>query len=174
MEVHIRPAAVSDLDAINAIFNHYVAHSTATFEIEPMSAARRRAWWDERHTRYPIVVAQSQKSVVGWACLSPFRPAAGYSCSAQNSVYLSPDWCGRGLGRRLMEELLRPERTVGLHTIIAGISADQTPSIRLHARLGFVQVAHLHEVGFKFGRRLDVVYMQKMLCAVAMPETPHT
>lgn len=172
MEAHIRPAAVSDLAAINAIFSHYVLHSTATFEFEPISAARRRAWWDERHERYPILVAHTAKAVVGWAGRSPFRPAAGYACSAQNSVYLAPDWCGRGLGRRLMEELLRPERTAGLHAIIAGISADQTASIRLHARLNFAQVAHLREVGFKFGRLMHVVYMQKKLSAT--PGTPPT
>jgi phosphinothricin acetyltransferase len=159
----IRPAAASDLDAINAIYNHYVVHSTCTYEEAPWSAARRQAWWTELQPRFPVLVTEHDGRVVGWASLAPFRPAPGYRFTARNSIYLAPEACGRGLGRALLTRLLSAEYAAGFHSVIAGVSADQAPSLRLHRGLGFAEVARLREVGFKFGRWLDVVYLQKLL-----------
>ena len=110
-----------------------------------------------------MLVVEAASSVIGWAGLSAFRPAPGYRFTAKDSIYLAPEACGRGVGKRLLSTLLSAEYARGFRSVIAGISADQAPSLRLHVRLGFREVARLSEVGFKFGRWLDVVYMQRML-----------
>lgn len=163
MNASIRPATAADLDAINAIYNHYVLHSTCTYEEIPWSAAQRRGWWAERNGRYAVLVAEDAGRVVGWAGLAPFRPAPGYRFTAKDSIYLAPQACGRGLGRMLLAALIALPQTTGFRSVIAGVSADQTPSLKLHRAVGFVEVAHLRQVGFKFGRWLDVIYLQKTL-----------
>ena len=163
MEPTIRRATAADLDAINAIYNHYVLNSTCTYEEAPWTAQQRAAWWADHDGRLAVLVAEHDGRIVGWASLTQFRPASGYRFTVKDSIYLAPEWCGRGLGRRLLEALLAPEHVGGFRSVIAGISADQTPSLKLHAKLGFVEVARLKEVGFKFGRWLDVVYLQRML-----------
>jgi phosphinothricin acetyltransferase len=101
--------------------------------------------------------------ILGWGSLSPWNPRSAYRHSVESSVYLRPESCGHGFGREIVADLLSRAEALGYHTILAGISADQVPSIGLHERLGFTQVAHLREVGFKFERWLDVVYYQRTL-----------
>jgi phosphinothricin acetyltransferase len=159
----IRDATAADLDAINAIFNHYVLNSTCTFAEDPLTAEQRREWWREHAGRFPVLALHEDLDLLGWACLSPFRPLSAYRNTAEDSVYLRPDVRGRGYGKTLLVALLERGRAAGFHTVIAAIVADQPVSLRLHAGLGFTEVARLREVGFKFGRRLDVIYMQRML-----------
>ena len=112
---------------------------------------------------HPVLVAEQGGEVVGWGSLSTFNPRRGYARTVEDSIYLRDDWRGRGLGRALLSTLIERARALGHHTIIAGASADQDASIALHAAHGFVEVARLREVGRKFDRWLDVVYLQKML-----------
>ena len=163
MEAALRSAAVGDLEAINTIYNHYVMHSTCTWQEAPSTAAERLAWWSERAGRYPVLVAEAKSEVVGFAALGPHRLRSGYRFTAESTVYLHPDWRGRGIGRQLMTDLLEAGRAAGFHTVVAGICTEHAESIRLHAGLGFVECGRLREGGFKFGRWLDSVMMQKML-----------
>lgn len=163
MQPRIRIATEADLPAINDIYNHYVAVSTCTYAETPDSLDDRLAWWREHDGPYRVIVLEADAAVVGWASLSRFRQRSGYRFTAEDSVYLRPDWCGKGWGLRLLNEIVALAQAGGFHSVIGGICASQEASIRLHARAGFREVARLHEVGFKFGRWLSVVYMQRML-----------
>jgi L-amino acid N-acyltransferase len=159
----IRPATPDDLVAINDIYNHYVLHSTCTYQTEPETMEARRAWFAGHAEKHPVTVGVEDGTVVGWGSLSRFHARAAYARSVENSVYVHHEHHRKGIGRALLEDLIGRARAVGHHTIIAGIDADQAASVALHAAAGFAKVALLNEVGFKFGRWLHVIYMQKML-----------
>ena len=159
----LRDATEADLPAINAIYNHYVLTSTCTYQMTPATEEERRAWFAGRGSRHPVIVAEMDGAVVAWGSLSSFHKREAFAATVENSVYVSHAHQRLGLGWKLMEELIRRAHSSGVHTIVAAISADQEGSIALHARLGFIETGRLHEVGSKFGRMLDVVYMQLML-----------
>lgn len=163
LQGRVRPATVDDLPAINAIYNHYVRTSTCTYQEEPETAEGRAGWFHDHDAAHPVIVIELASQVVAWGSLSRFHRRAAYRHTVEDSTYVRHDLHGQGLGSQLLEDLIRRARAAGHHTIIAGISGDQTPSIRLHAKFGFKPVAQLHEVGHKFGRWLDVVYMQLLL-----------
>ena len=114
-------------------------------------------------TRYPVILAEADNNVLGWGSLSKFHQRAGYDPTVEASVYIDRDYHRRGLGRTILQELIERARQAGYHSVIGGASADQMASIALQQSLGFVQVGLLKEVGIKFGRRLDVMYLQLML-----------
>ena len=159
----IRLASESDLAAINDIYNHYVFHSTCTYQTEPGTAEERAQWFAAHGPRHPVTVAELDGRVVGWGSLSKFHPRSAYGNTVEDSVYLHHEWHGRGIGSALLADLIARAQRIGHHTIIGSISADQPASIALHAKFGFVETARLREVGFKFGRWLDVVWMQRMM-----------
>lgn len=159
----VRLATAADLPAINAIYNHFVLCSTCTYQTEPSTAAEREAWFTAHGPQHPITVAEVDGEVLAWASLSRFHARAAYSRTVENSVYVRHDCHRRGMGSLLLADSIGRARSLGHHTIIAGIDAEQTASIELHRRHGFIDVARLREVGFKLGRWLDVVYLQRML-----------
>lgn len=160
----LRDATAADLPAINAIYNHYVLHSTCTYQIDPETLADRQAWFAAHSPdKYPVVVVEQDGQVVGWGSLSRFHGRAGYAPTAEPSVYIAHDFHRRGLGRLILQHLIARARAVQFHSLIGGTSADQAASLALQEALGFVRVGHLKEVGQKFGQRLDVVYTQLML-----------
>ena len=159
----LRDATEADLPAINAIYNHFVLTCTCTYQVEPETEEARRAWFICRGHRHPVIVAEEDGEVVAWGSLSPFHKRAAYAQTVENSVYVSHRHQRRGLGGRVMEELIQRARGSGVHSIVAVISADQEGSIGLHRRFGFTECGRLNEVGCKFGRVLDVVYMQLMM-----------
>jgi phosphinothricin acetyltransferase len=160
----IRPATPDDLVAINDIYNHYVLHSTCTYQTEAETIEARRAWFAGHGEKHPITVATSATGeIIGWGSLSAFHKRAAYTRSVENSVYVHPGHHRRGVGRALLADLIDRAAAAGHHTIIAGIDAEQAASVALHAAAGFTKVALLHEVGHKFGRWLHVIYMQRML-----------
>ncbi len=163
MDAIIRDATSADLAPINEIYNESVLNSTATFHERPVSEAERLAWWNELSGRFPVLVAESQGRVVGWANLGPHKGRCAYRHTVESSVYLAPEARGAGLGRRIMTELLARVGPGQYHTVLAVISAETPASLRMHERLGFVEVGRLREVGWKFGRWIDVVFMQRML-----------
>jgi L-amino acid N-acyltransferase len=170
MNVRIRLATAGDLGAIDEIYNHYVMHSTCTYQIEPEAAADRRAWFESHGPGHPVIVAEAAGEVAeaagevaGWGALSPFRARAGYRHTVEDSVYVRHDLHRRGIGSLLLAELVACAGRLGYHAIIAGIDREQKASVALHQRHGFVQVGLLREVGFKFGRWLDVIYMERLL-----------
>lgn len=160
----LRLASEADLPAINAIYNYYVLHSTCTYQMEPESAEDRLAWFGQHSPdKYPVLVAEEASEVVGWGSLSKFRPRAAYAPTVEASIYIRHDRHRRGLGRLLLQDLIARARTAGFHSLIGGVSAEQTASIALQESLGFQRVGHLKEVGHKAGLWLDVLYLQLML-----------
>jgi phosphinothricin acetyltransferase len=161
----VRPATEADLPGILEIYNDAVLHTTASYDYEPRTLEHRRAWFQERQRdQYPVYVAVEEDGrVVGWSALNPFHARIGYRFTSENSVYVAANRRGQGIGRALLGPLLEAGKARGLHAILAVIDADNEASIRLHAQFGFEKVGHFKQVGFKFGRWLDVVYMEKLL-----------
>lgn len=163
LSICIRPATEADLVAINDIYNFYVLNSTATFDTEPVPLEERRRWFAQHGERYSVLVAEVAEDVVGWCSLSRFHLRPAYEYTAEDSVYLREDWRGRGVGKLLLGDILRRAEALGYHAVMAliGDSANEA-SVRLHAGLGFRQVGIEREVGYKFGRWLDVVLMERL------------
>ena len=163
LDIQIRAATVADLRAINDIYNHYVGSSTCTYQEEPESMGDRSAWFAAHGDAHPITVAVVADEVVGWGSLSPYRERSAYRFTVENSVYVRHDVQRRGIGRLLLADLIERGRAAGHHTIVAVIDAEQAGSIALHLAMGFRDGGELRELGFKFGRWLNVRYLQLML-----------
>ncbi len=159
----IRLATSADLDAINAIYNHYVENSTCTYQTQPSTEAERAAWFGVHGEKHPVTVYESDGEVIGWASLSKFHGRSAYGRTVENSIYVRNETRHKGIGSALLADLIERARTLGHHTIVALISADQAASIALHRKFGFAEAGRLKEVGNKFDRWLDVIYMQLML-----------
>jgi phosphinothricin acetyltransferase len=156
----IRSATESDLFAINDIYNHYVLCSTCTYQEDLESLEDRKQWFDHHDERHPIIVAEANSKVVGWGSLSPFHKRSAYRRTVENSVYVDHHHHRLGVGSLLLQELITRARALEHRAIIAGIDGEQAASIRLHVKFQFKRVGHLEQVGFKFGRWLDVIYME--------------
>jgi phosphinothricin acetyltransferase len=168
MSVLIRLVERGDAAGIRAIHNHYVTESTALFDMVPRTLDDQVQWIDEHSGGHPAVVATARGEdgtdrVVGFGSLSPFRSRPAYATTVEDSVYLLEDYQGRGVGRMVLEELIRLAGLHGFHSVIARIAGNNDGSIALHAACGFELVGTEREVGRKFGRWLDVVEMQRLL-----------
>ena len=160
----IREASLDDLPAILTIYNDVLATSTAIYRDEPATLDDRRSWLAARQAEgHPVLVAIDAGEVVGFAGFGGFRPWPGYRFTVEHSVHVRADRRGQGVGGALMGPLITRATALGMHVMIAGIDADNAGSIRFHERLGFTRAAHLRQVGFKFGRWLDLVLMQRIL-----------
>lgn len=159
----IRPAARSDVAAITAIYNDAIRNTTATFDTEPRTIDDRLRWFESHGPRHPVLVVEEAGEVVGWACLSPWSVRPAYNETAETSFYVAESHRGRGFGRRLKEAIIEEARRIGFHTLIAGVAQGSDASRHLNEQFGFVSVGVLKEVGHKFGKRLDVEILQKML-----------
>lgn len=163
LETVIRLATSDDLGIIREIYNYYVETSTCTFQLEPDTEAQRLAWFQGRSPVHPVTVAEVGGEVVGWASLSPWHARAAYARTVEASVYIRHGLHRRGVGRLLLLDLIERARNLGHHTIIGGACTEQTASMALQESLGFEKVGYLRQVGYKFDRWLDVVYMQIFL-----------
>jgi phosphinothricin acetyltransferase len=160
----IRPAIADDADRICTIYNHYIATTTISFEEEPVTPAdmaQRIA--DVTSAKLPYLVMLEGDKLIGYAYATKWRVRAAYRFAVESSVYLDPDYAGKGAGTMLYEALLAELRQRDLHLVIGGIAQPNEASVRLHERLGFQKVAHFSEVGLKFGRWIDVGYWQLKL-----------
>lgn len=162
-DVQVRLIRPGDAEATRRIYNVEVTGSTATFDLRPRTRDAHQRWVAAHLGGHPAVVATVGGTVAGFASLSPFRDRPAYVTSVEDSVYVDRAWRGRGLGRRLLDEVLRRAGDHGFHTVIARIEAGNTPSIALHLACGFTEVGTEREVGRKFGRWLDVTILQRML-----------
>ncbi len=162
-DVVIRAAERRDAEGIRTVYNHYVNESTALFDMVPRTLDEQVQWIDEHSGVHPALVAELDGPIVGFGSLSSFRPRPAYSTTVEDSVYLLEGHQGRGIGRQLLEELLRSAEAHGFHSVIARITGANDASIALHAACGFETVGTEREVGRKFGQWLDVVEMQRML-----------
>src|SRR5688572_15060942 len=165
-DILIRPAVEADLAAINDIYNYYVTRSTCTYQEEPETMVGRAAWFRRHGADHPIIVATRDGNLLGWGSLSPFHARSAYRRTVENSVYVSYEHQRGGIGRSLLLDLVSRARGMGHHTIVALIDGEQAASIALHEACGFTRAGILEEVGFKFGRWLGVVYMQRVLTDV--------
>lgn len=166
----IRPATEADLLAITAIYNAVIATSTAIYMDDPVTVDDRRAWFAARRAaQYPVLVADDGDGVAGFATFGDFRAFPGFRHTVEHSVHVHADARGRGLGTALVSALFEPALALGKHVMIAGVDAANEGSIRMHERLGFERGAVLREVGRKFGRWLDLAFMQKFLDAPGAP-----
>ena len=172
MPVEVRPAVAADIPSISAIYAHHVRTGTGSFEEEAPNE-------DEMHIRFalvtarrlPYLVAVSSGGVRGFAYAAPFRPRSAYRFTVEDSVYVEPAMVGLGLGRLLLAGLIDRCRCQGLRQMVAVIGdSDNQRSIALHAALGFRAAGTLQQVGCKFGRPLDVVFMQRAIAGDPSPD----
>jgi L-amino acid N-acyltransferase len=162
--ITIRPACEADLPEILEIYNDVILHTTAVYTYEPHTPEMRKAWYDDKvKAGYPVFVAEEEDRVIGLSSYGPFRAWPAYKYTVENSVYVAESSRGKGVARLLMQPLIDAARSQGYHAIIAGIDSSNQPSIRLHWSFGFKEVAHFREVGFKFGRWLDLTFMELLL-----------
>lgn len=159
----IRLATRSDAGDINDIQNHYVVGSTATFHTEPLSLNERLAWLDNRTSAHPVTVAEVDRQIVGWGALEVFRGRRAYQRTAEFSVYVHHEWHRHGIGRAIMADLETRARALHYHALVGGCCSESTAVIALLEAMGYGRVAHFREVGRKFDRWLDVVFLERIL-----------
>lgn len=168
----IRDASASDVEGIVVIYNDAVAHSTAIWNEATVDAANRASWLaDRRRAGYPVLVAVDEEdAVAGYASFGDWRAWDGYRHTVEHSVYVHKDRRGAGVGKALMVALIERARALGKHVMVAGIEAENAGSIALHKKLGFEEVGLMKEVGTKFGRWLDLAFLQLTLDARTDPD----
>jgi phosphinothricin acetyltransferase len=162
-EARIRRARTDDLGAITDIYNEAVVNSTATFDIEPRSADEQRRWFEQHGSRHPILVAETEGRVVGWASLNAWSDRRAYDWTGELSLYISAGFRDRGIGRGLLERLIAEAEQLGYHALLARIVAGNEASLHLAESLGFEPVGVMREVGRKFDRWLDVQVLERLV-----------
>lgn len=164
MNLQIRDANETDIPMILAIYNDAVINTTAVYDYAPRSIEAQQVWFRDKQTsHYPVLVAENEQGVVGYCSYGTFRAWPAYSRTVEWSVYIGPNFRGLGIASKLLPALIERARNQGLHSIIAGIDATNEVSLGLHKKFGFVEVGRLQEVGWKFDRWLDLVFMQLIL-----------
>lgn len=159
--ITIRSTRLEDAPSIAAIYAHHVLNGTASFDTVPRTeaeTAERIAWISEQG--WPFIVAEKQGEVLGYAYATQFRDRPAYAGTCENSIYVRPDWVGRGVGRTLLAALVARATEHGFRQMIAVVGGGEPASVALHEKLGFVHAGRMKAVGHKFGRWLDTVYMQ--------------
>ena len=159
----LRTATAADLVAINDIYNHYVLLSTCTYQEEPEPLEGRRQWYERHGGPHPVIVAEADGLVAGWGSLSGFHPRSAFRHTVENSVYVHHQHQGHGIGSQLLQELISRAGSLGHRAIIGAIDSSQTASMALHTKFHFQEAGRLSRVGLKFGRWLDLVYMELLL-----------
>ncbi len=162
-DVAIRNARLSDVEAITRIYSEAIRTTTATFDTKPKSVRDRLQWLKSHGKRHPVIVAELNGIVVGWASLSPWSDRSAYKDTGETSFYVGTAYQGQGVGRKLKEAIIDRARRLRFHTLIARVAEGSDVSLHLNDSFGFAHVGTLKEVGRKFGRLLDVHILQKML-----------
>lgn len=159
----IRPATEHDLETILEIYNQEVLHGTATWNRTAFDLNYFKIWFKQlKNQNFPVFVVEDRRDqrVVGYACYDQFRSIQGFQHTVEHSVFLNPDYAGQGLGSSLLKHLIEEAQAQQLHIMVAAIDSENTSSIRLHEKLGFVQSAYMQQVGQKFGQWRDLVLLQ--------------
>ncbi|HQW00593.1 MAG TPA: N-acetyltransferase family protein [Bacteroidia bacterium] len=158
--LQIRKATIEDLNAILEIYNEAVLNTTATFDTTPRTFEKQLEWYNNHKENHPVFVAEENKTIVGWASLSPYSDRCAYDTTVEVSVYIHHDHRGKKIGSQLLEVTTLEGEKVKNHTVISRISSDNLSSIHIHEKIGYKHVGTLKEVGLKFGKLLDVTIMQ--------------
>jgi L-amino acid N-acyltransferase YncA len=160
--INIRRATINDLDAITEIYNEAILKTTATFDTEIKNRKEQKKWFEDHGSKNPILVVDENGFIFGFASLSKFSNRCAYSDTAEISLYVREEHQGKGIGKKLMESIIKEGKKVGLHVVISRITEGNEKSIYLHKSVGFEHIGIMKEVGLKFGKRLDVYLMQKI------------
>lgn len=171
--MQIRDAGIADLETITAIHNDAVVNTTAIWNNDAVDVDDRAAWLAER-TRdgFPVIVATDEGGVLGYASFGRWRPHSGYRHTVEHSVYVRDGQQGRGIGKALMIELIDRARAQGVHVMVAAVESGNAGSVALHEKLGFIEVGRMPQVGSKFGRWLDLTFLQLTLDDRPTPAAP--
>jgi L-amino acid N-acyltransferase YncA len=168
--MQIRKATEKDLGQILSIYNDVIVNTTAVYEYKPHTLQMRTEWFRTKQQQgFPVFVAEEDGVIHGLSSIGPFRAWAAYKYSVENSIYVASQSRAKGIGKLLMPPLIDAATELNMHTIIAAIDASNETSIRLHKYFGFEEVAHFRQVGYKFGRWLDLKFLQLIL---KTPEQP--
>jgi L-amino acid N-acyltransferase len=160
----ITDATAADLPGLVGIYNEVIATSTAVYSSDPVSLEERTQWWRARRAQgYPVLVARDPEGVCGFSTFGDFRAWPGYRFTVEHTVHVRANGRSRGTGTLLVRALFPRAAALGKHVMIAGVDAANAASIRFHERLGFEQGGHLREVGYKFDRWLDLVFLQRRI-----------
>ncbi len=160
--INIRRATINDLDAITEIYNEAILKTIATFDTEIKTRKEQKKWFEDHGSKNPILIAEDNGNIFGFASLSKFSDRCAYSDTAEISLYVKEEHQGKGIGKKLMESIINEGKNVGLHVVISRITEGNEKSIYLHKSVGFEYLGIMKEVGIKFGKRLDVYLMQKI------------
>ena len=163
MNFTIRLATINDASAVAEIYNEAILTTTATFDTVPQSVDDRKAWIEAHDERHPVFVAEVEGNVVGWAALTEWSSRPAYSRTVESAFYVAEKFRGLGIGRALKAKTIEEARRLGFHTVLARMADTAEASRHLNESLGFQYLGTMKEVGFKFGRWLDVHFMQLML-----------
>ena len=162
--ISIRNATENDLPQILDIYNDAILNTTAVYDYEPHTLTMRAQWFETKQQQgFPVFVAEDNNEILGFSSIGPFRAWAAYKYSVENSIYVKDGQRGKGIGKLLMQPLIDAAKEMKLHTIIAGIDADNKLSIEFHKQFGVEEVGSFKEVGYKFERWLDLVFMQLII-----------
>ncbi len=169
----VRPAERRDLQQITEIYNHYILTTPITFDIGVVTPEQRVEWFEEhtRGSRYRLMVAQENDRIVGYAGTGIFRNKAAYDTTAEMTIYCAPDATGRGIGRTMYRALFDALRGADLRRLVAGITIPNDASVKLHRHFGFKDVGVFSDVGRKFGRYWDVLWMERPLILEQTPQS---
>ena len=175
MTYRIRDAVHADLPALRDIYNDAVLNTTAIWNDQPVDLGNRQAWFSARQAQgYPIlVIADADDSVLGYASFGDWRPFEGFRHTVEHSVYVHPEQRGKRLGPQLLAALIERAKACNKHVMVAAIEGGNAASIHVHKHLGFVTSGRMPQVGIKFGRWLDLTFMQLMLNPGALPPQEH-
>ena len=161
--LEVRKATISDLEGITEIYNDAIKNTVATFDTEIKTLKEQKQWFKNHGEKYPIIVAEQDRDIVGWSALSMYSTRCAYSDTVELSLYVTEKDQMKGIGKSLMKRIIEEGKKAGLHVILARITDGNKISIHLHEMFGFEHVGVLKEVGYKFDKCLDVYLMQKIL-----------
>jgi phosphinothricin acetyltransferase len=158
--INIRSATETDQQAIMEIYNEAVTDTTATFDTDQRTLEKQLEWFRKHKKNHPVFVAEKNGKVAGWSSLSPWSDRCAYDTTVEVSVYVHKDFRGQGIGSNLLEMVTLEGKKVNNHTVISRITQGNEVSIHMHEKLGYRHIGVMKEVGFKFGKFLDVHMMQ--------------